>query len=756
MNALQLQQKLAGSSVHLYLDGQGVLRCNAPKGALTPALMQEIATHKQALTAALADTHQPPALRAGRTDRFRASPPEIALWSRYYNACPWYQNTSNDSPFGMALEYATSEQYAICNAISTNRLIWFYERCQPGMLSTPDGARLVDPREFTELLRTAYTENRIADIIALAANFGARNEIEEEIARALTQPPLAPPVADLNEIETGASLDTPPTPPAPPAERKTETKRKRRAIAYADIRNGCAMLDTGAGVSFTPNSSLSEVLQSIFSAGSCNRLYICGTLPENYETWLTDAVMWRDYTTEKRGHYFDKEKAENHVARYQHRVTGDEIEIRTMSSWFGDGAYTVEQAREAMGLLNQHLARAFTEQAKAYATPALTFQSCWDLLNRMEKKQFHVLPDEIRATIRRSSGQGRIELCTAPGLDKIPGLYYYDGVFEYAALTWGMPTELEAHDNKNEHAGKVPARYRIRYTVPADWAHVGLFMTPKEQATGNALDNASWCYPGAAYAGKTFETWADGAELDVLIDHYAPALDMPDNATKEQYRTAKERAYTDGRSAGFAAWQIEIVERIVFKPEKESVNKKPLDTITSRLVRMRAKVEDEARQDSGRATVYKLVRGAIRNILLHGIGSFNRSNRDSTYILTASETAPDGYTNVRPIGNDLLVYTVPQQTEKYTQQFEHPEWAHLIWARCRARMTRAALSLPREAVVAIRTDAIATTCAQPQWATSEKIGTLREKWRIEKTLKAPHNSLDELDKLIQRHVKGEK
>lgn len=738
MNLHELQQELASRAITLSLDATGKMQCQAPRGTLTPALAQAIKEHKGALLAALAGQavtepalpatsteHQdgPPALRATRTEKYRASQEEIALWDSYYSTCSWYQNAGHDSPFGMALEYATGEHYGSCVAISSNRLIWYYERCQPIALHTEQGIQLIEPRQFTELLRTAYQHQDIPALTALASNFHEQWGIDETREQAHK-------LFTVSGSHTAPATPDTSTAPAPVEQTPAPSTRKGkgRAIVYADVHAGRAITETGAAVLFPAHCSLSVLLQHLADAGhTCDRLYICGTLPAEYAAWLIEPGMWEEWTTGKRGHYFDTEKAENHVARYARRVSGDELEIRTMYSWLGDTEYTVEQAYAAMKLLNQYLQGTFNAQAKAYATPALTFQQLWSMVNRIEGKRFTPLADEIRALIHGSTGQGRIELCTPDTVEKLAGLYYYDGVFMYSALTWGMPTELDTHDYENAYAGKVPARYRIRYTVPTGWQHIGLFMTPKEQVTGNPRDSAAWCYPGEKYQGRTFETWADGSELDV-------AYNLPD---------------------GMPSWNIEILERIVFKPEKESAAKKPLDSITSKLAKMRERIEQDARQDTARIALYKLVRGAVRNILLHGIGSFHRHTRDVTYILRADEPAPDGFTGRRDIDENTVWYTVPQATESYTQQFEHPEWTALIWARCRARMTRAALSLPRETIIALRTDAIATSTEQPQWKDNEKRGSLREKWAIKKTLKAPHD-FETLDALVHKHVKGER
>ena len=287
----------------------------------------------------------------------------------------------------------------------------------------------------------------------------------------------------------------------------------------------------------------------------------------------------------------------------------------------------------------------------------------------------------------------------------------------YAALTWGLPTELATHDTEPIYAGKVPARYRIRFTVPENWNHIGLFMTRRENG---------WFYPGKQNAGETFETWVDGSELDV-------AYNLPDTLPQ---------------------WDITILERIVFKSEKDSAVVKPLTTITEKIVKLRDHLTRDARQDAGRAAIYKLASGAARNILLHGIGSFNRQSTARTYVLTDTEPAPDGYTEYDEIGDHTRLYKVPGG--KVDTTMLHPEYAALIWARCRARMTRAALAMSYSDIITIRTDAIAVKRPVSQFEankTATKVGLIRRKWAIEKPLTAPAN--DEKFDDIQRKVTRE-
>ena len=246
------------------------------------------------------------------------------------------------------------------------------------------------------------------------------------------------------------------------------------------------------------------------------------------------------YTTEKHGHYFDIERPDASIARYQHRFTKKKLDVRRITAWLGNDKnsqdeqiYTIEEARAALALVTRYLRQYFPFFKHVSGTPSTTFKGLWQESNRIAGKHFEPLPEEIRALVHRNSGQGRIQFFEENSVGKLPGLYYYDGIFTYAALTWGQATEVATHDTKNEYAGKVPARYRIRYTVPSTWQHLGLFMTWRE--------DGGWFYPGVKEAGRMYETWADGAELDV-------AYNLPQ---------------------GMPAWDITILERIIFKPESE-------------------------------------------------------------------------------------------------------------------------------------------------------------------------------------------
>jgi hypothetical protein len=526
-----------------------------------------------------------------------------------------------------------------------------------------------------------------------------------------------------------------PSPAAQVSAPDTEQGEQQQWVTiFADIRAGRALTEQGIAFTFPSDCSLSTFLTEATKITGVNRVFLCGARPggdsaKDFNTWLLDARMMDEYITRPGGHSLNPLKPDSSVAHYVHRFTRKSIDIRRIMTWLGDDRdeqdaplYSIEDARAALALTEKYLRQFFPSHHNFKhlgGTPSSTFKALWTEGNRIAGKKFEPLSEEIQALIRQNAGQGRIEFFGQHSQGKLPGLYYYDGIFTYAALTREMPTELAIHDHKNEYAGYAAAHYRIRYTVPASWQHVGLFMTKRTGTHWREQDG--WFYPGASEAGQTFETWANGAELHV-------AYNLP---------------------PGMPAWDITILERIVFKPEKESSVKSVLETITSTLIRVREQIDKDKRQDVKRVRLYDLARGAVRNILLHGIGSFYRSNQVTrTYLRLDTEPAPAGYTDAEQLNEHLWVYQVLETSTDTSMS--HPEWAALIWARCRARMTRAALSRPYNDIIAIRTDAIAVTHPVASWEANTKVGQLRRKWAVTKSLPAPATTekLDELQHKI--------
>src|SRR6266700_3856270 len=152
MELQTLQDELARRAIVLSLDN-GKLTSAAPQGMITPDIMTAIKEHKRELVAALAQAKEPqparamnrPAFRVSRTDPLHPCRQEIELWDSSY-----------------------SEDYALCNLLATNRLIWFYELCSSTKIHTNQGVIDCDPRQYTQLLKEAYEAKDTISLLHLA------------------------------------------------------------------------------------------------------------------------------------------------------------------------------------------------------------------------------------------------------------------------------------------------------------------------------------------------------------------------------------------------------------------------------------------------------------------------------------------------------------------------------------------------------------------------------------------------------------
>jgi hypothetical protein len=77
MNLTALLGTLEGLGVRLFVDGDR-LGCDAPKGVLTPTLLDELSDHKPALMAQLAE--RVTQLPRGSPAPWPPRPPELAVW----------------------------------------------------------------------------------------------------------------------------------------------------------------------------------------------------------------------------------------------------------------------------------------------------------------------------------------------------------------------------------------------------------------------------------------------------------------------------------------------------------------------------------------------------------------------------------------------------------------------------------------------------------------------------------------------------
>src|SRR5437870_1138919 len=71
----------------------------------------------------------------------------------------------------------------------------------------------------------------------------------------------------------------------------------------------------------------------------------------------------------------------------------------------------------------------------------------------------------------------------------------------------------------------------------------------------------------------------------------------------------------------------------------------------------------------------------------------------------------------------------------------HPEWSAAIWARCRYRLAKALLSVPRDTLLGCCVDALYLT-TDPGWEETGKVGEFRVKGRLAGPLPAPRTLAD--------------
>jgi hypothetical protein len=155
----------------------------------------------------------------------------------------------------------------------------------------------------------------------------------------------------------------------------------------------------------------------------------------------------------------------------------------------------------------------------------------------------------------------------------------------------------------------------------------------------------------------------------------------------------------------------------------------------------------------------------LRGILLHAVGGFHRKDTTETVIVYSREElaqVPARY-HVTAHSDGTWTYVRPVPLDRWSQQFQHPEWSAAIWARCRSRLllsetkkkgevidTAGILTLPREDVVGLRVDAMYLT-HNPGWGDNGLPGRFRIKGLLNEQCQQPE-SYEELNGLRDRSV----
>lgn len=475
-----------------------------------------------------------------------------------------------------------------------------------------------------------------------------------------------------------------------------------RATMFYDVATGAACMDSGAivpGDSGADAGRLADVLAAVQAAAPAEvaRVYLTGPTPFAPEQGATRAEGVRGWAlsepapgwaTSPRGHYLgDPAKP---VLRFYRVETGQTVTVMRAASWWGETGEPVEVCAAAWRGLERLLddVRAFRGAGLA-DTPATTGRALW-ARTIPASGSYPVLSDEMRGLIAATAGQGRIELLPAAA-PQVERFTYLDGRLMYAALTWGMPVGEPVMVSGADFArmGETQAvaalrgrgRWRVTATVPEGWRHVGLLMAP-----GDGPERGGWVYPRDP--GQRFTTWADGSEVWM--------------ARQSGWRVDVHEGFTWAEGKPLNAWR----DALVAAWERARANGSPAALLTAR---------------------------ALRSILLFAIGAFAAREHPTTGTVPVDrpDLVPEQAdpSTVRQVG-DHLVYTMPGRLSPWSARMAHPEWAALVWARARTRLTTAALQVPFQSVIGFATDALYLD-GDPGWPDDGAPGRFRVKGRID-------------------------
>lgn len=425
---------------------------------------------------------------------------------------------------------------------------------------------------------------------------------------------------------------------------------------------------------------------------NCRRVFLTGPKPLSVDWMDEDAGEgWS-----QAGHFL---KLRDPCGRWEY-VDGSKVEVRRAASWFGEGSYTAAEAVSAFQCLHRLLQAATGGLVGLMASPAATGQSLWATTLRDGQVDEQTAPD-VAALIRSTSPQHREEVVGRcfDGCDehlpmpraKLPEVIYSDGVFMYAAcvreLGAGPAAYLDSERLSRAFLAEYPmrrARYEVDVTIPGDWTGPGLL--PVKHVNGR-----NWHYPSRP--GWQGRTWVDGAELHVAMK---------------------------------AGWLCEPVAMIRY-----AEGKRPADTFARKVLDLR----DGAPE---------LVSRALRSMFIRTIGAWHSLGRERTYRVPLGEPLPEDVTEWETYDDGSRVYTRSLPLTGNAAAFIRPELSSQVWARARARVTRAMLTVDPEQLVAVWGDAV-YLAGDPGWSGS-KPGEFRTKGRLAGPVARP-KTIGELLKL---------
>lgn len=527
---------------------------------------------------------------------------------------------------------------------------------------------------------------------------------------------------------------------------------------FMDFKTGQGIFDNGQpfradNLSGRKNPTLTDKLNSVRNAAPMSlqkvRIMFTGNVPPNDRNTRHWLIVQTPGWSAQRGHWLGTPP----TGRFSHIETGLDVEVRVASEWFGNSNLSPRQARDAWMSLDAVLTWTFgpslpkNMRTSLMLTPAATGMNLWAAAMPKGLNPEPVATD-IAEELHATSGQHHLDhLVSEPGQtgheDVVPLIdtrytgelsrfTYIDGRFMYASLCReigvGPGVRLMGSDAYDlmQNAPYARARYKVEFTVPKDWNHVGIFGMQHENP------NDGWYYPNRP--GAKGVTWADAAE--VLLALKSGWLVVPLEAVQftEQMRQARKRFHGEETSARYGLTKA-----------------RPLDLWADKLKTARDNVAYDPEID---ATLKKPVGAALRAILIQSIGNFASRGRGSTAVVYDPKDIPAEYAHTAQRKGKAWTYTVPQQLNKRQQAFYRPEFAAQIWGRGRAKVlstkvdghTAGAFALPGNSIIGINGDAIYTTAPPPAWSLPQdqegaddgKAGRLRLQGYLPGPLKPPH------------------
>lgn len=489
--------------------------------------------------------------------------------------------------------------------------------------------------------------------------------------------------------------------------------------AFLDSRTAGGVTAHGRPVPALVKSGATVVhyLRAAYAAGA-ERIYLTGPRPRAKGD--STAAAWMFAPTpdwQPAGHYVDAHALD--VARFTHAYQqGVRVELRRAAEWFGWGDYTPRAAADAWRALQDVHVRAFGSNARLLASPAGTAQDAWARTLRKDT-EVPQLDEGDQELIRATAVQHHVDFI--PHDKPLPGFVYLDGRFMFAALTRELGVGPATHDDVDsigcgagagcQHkpkCGYERARYEVTARVPRDWPYLGLL--PKRVGPGE------WEWP--CEPDRTFRTWCDGAEA----------------------KQAREWG-----------WELRVHHRLLLQRGR------PLNTWTEKLSRARATVDTWPADVPARA----MVKGALRAMLVQGIGAFHSTGRNVTRVsfdpfsdeLRAAAGA--GYP-VRDVAPGVFIWQEPQPLTGRAALFRHPEWSAAVWGRSHARLMShrdtGVLHVDPAHVVGVRGDAVYLT-TDPEWPDDGANGRLRVKGRLPGPITPPAD-MTALNRLRERAEKA--